>query len=295
MIDCCGSCVPEYIVIPDMNPFAQFAFGAKPSCSTSASNNTNVDSDSDNEVRQVVDDGSESKTGEKASPLQRKRTANDPQTSKTTKKTRNNNKCGTSNKSSPEIMAAYWIELKGLTSNYPFAVLLTGVLGAQTRDIVTVGVMKDLAASLGGDICPLNICSRSFDELEFAIKRLNYCHKKTRSMMDLAAIFRTEPVPSTMHGLKTIPGVGPVISEIILRIAFGAKFGENITPTTAKDDVKKKECDHEVLPSPIAEKSDVHSFDSSDEAATLNNCLTPVYAIEHEYKVNEGVIDLSST
>lgn len=204
-----------------MNPFAHFAFGS----TVKPPDNDAGEPSSGAELSTTVET-------ESLSPLQKKRTVERIQScstsianSTTKRKKKNASNCGTSNKSDPEIMATFWVELRSLTSNYPFAVLLTGVLGSQTRDVVTVGVMKHLAASLDNDICPLNICAKTFDELELLIKRLNYCHKKTRSMMDLAVLFRSEAVPSTLHGLKTVPGVGPVISEIVLRVAFGANYG----------------------------------------------------------------------
>lgn len=208
-----------------MNPFAHFALGSEllsggkvceqvsSTCSDAASKKSDANSpchslpvSSPSRKRTIHAENFESSTPDSRTTVPKK-------------------KKKTVNKSSPEIMKSFWKELKSLTSNYPFAVLLTGVLGAQTRDIVTVGVMRQLAVSLGGDICPLNICSKSFEELEINIKRLNYCHKKTKSMMNLASIFTKESVPSTMHGLKTIPGVGPVISELILQVAFEEKFG----------------------------------------------------------------------
>jgi endonuclease III len=216
-----------------MNPFAHFAFCSKSISGAPEGIVTNVSSTAINTQNDTVSEIVISSSSPPQS-VSRKRLVEEYQphmhhthsSSSITKKKRKV-KSGASNKSNPEIMSTYWIELRGLTSNYPFAVLLTGVLGAQTRDVVTVGVMKALASNLGGDINPLNICLRSFDELETAVKRLNYCHKKTRTMMDLAAMFRDEPVPSTMHGLKTVPGVGPVISEIILRVAFGANYASS--------------------------------------------------------------------
>ena len=208
-----------------MNPFANFAYVATP-----GGNSEQENSDSYDINAKVID--AVTSTECETSNLNRKRRTESPVKSCSNHKVKDNateqlKKKKKANKSSPEIMANFWIELKGLTTNYPFAVLLTGVLGAQTRDVVTVGVMKNLASFLGGDIHPLNIYSKSFDELESCIKRLNYCHKKTTSMLKLAEIFRKEPVPSTMHGLKTIPGVGPVISEIILRVAFGVNNSES--------------------------------------------------------------------
>jgi hypothetical protein len=41
--------------------------------------------------------------------------------------------------SDPMLMVNWWEELKLLTTNYPFAVMVTGILGSQCRDIVTIG------------------------------------------------------------------------------------------------------------------------------------------------------------
>ena len=236
-----------------MNPFAHFAFGSK-------SLSDNVVEKSENPttfVSKAISSPPSLKRGVELS-----KSSSSPINSTLPKK----KKKSTSNKSSPEIMATYWIELKNLTTNYPFAVLLTGVLGAQTRDVVTVGVMRQLASSLGGDICPLNICSQSFDALETTIKRLNYCHKKTRTMMDLAAIFRMEPVPSTLHGLKTIPGVGPVISEIILRIAFGVQGNSEFALNNEHDDGHQVE--------EVKEITELDTVDVEEDKEDMNNTDT---------------------
>lgn len=41
--------------------------------------------------------------------------------------------------SDPMLMVNWWEELKLLSTNYPFAVMVTGILGSQCRDIVTIG------------------------------------------------------------------------------------------------------------------------------------------------------------
>mmetsp|Transcript_24210 Transcript_24210/g.41114 ORF Transcript_24210/g.41114 Transcript_24210/m.41114 type:complete len:251 (+) Transcript_24210:76-828(+) len=246
-----------------MNPFAHFAYGSLPPSNNSGKDITDPI---------VVDETIDNTESALSPPRKRKSDESNPQSavSDIIKKKRST-KSNVSNKSSPEIMAAFWVELRSFTSNYPFAVLLTGVLGAQTRDIVTVGVMKQLAEFLGGDVCPLNISSHTFDELEPVIKRLNYCHKKTRSMMDLAALFRSDPVPSTLHGLKTVPGVGPVISEMILRVAYGAKVDG------PEDD---KQLDYR-------DRTEESANDTENDKKSSQEACVYIFKFSCQYEINE--------
>lgn len=46
--------------------------------------------------------------------------------------------------SDPSIMMKWWEDLKSLTTAYPFGVMVTGILGSQCRDIVTIGIFARL-------------------------------------------------------------------------------------------------------------------------------------------------------
>jgi endonuclease III len=108
--------------------------------------------------------------------------------------------------SSPHLMLNWWQDLHGLTSNYPFGVLITGVLGSQCRDIVTIAALRKLANLVDNDISPQNIGRLTVDTLESAIKTCNYCFKKANLILQLSILFQNKPVPSTSHGLLAIPG-----------------------------------------------------------------------------------------
>ena len=108
--------------------------------------------------------------------------------------------------SDPKLMIDWWEELKCLTSSYPFAVMITSVLGSQCRDIVTIGAMRNLAKLVNNDLSPQSISALPFVEIEEAIKTLNYCKKKAALLQNLALKFSQEPVPSTSAGLLKVHG-----------------------------------------------------------------------------------------
>jgi hypothetical protein len=110
------------------------------------------------------------------------------------------------NKSNEEIMRSWWIELRNLTNNYPFAVILTGVVGSQVRDIVTVSALRNIATITNNDITPESVHSLSDEQLQDAIKSVNYCNVKFKTIRKLSAILCFQSVPDDAKGLMELPG-----------------------------------------------------------------------------------------
>ncbi len=106
-----------------------------------------------------------------------------------------------------DLMKNWWTELKSLTTNYPFAVLITGVLGSQARDVVTVAALKRIAVLTNNDISPRAVSSLKFYVLEDAIKTVNYCNKKTHTILTLSNILISKEVPRTVESLCLLPGI----------------------------------------------------------------------------------------
>ena len=104
------------------------------------------------------------------------------------------------------FMQQWWKDLRELTTNFAFAVLVTGVLGAQARDIVTVAALKRLAADVEGDICPERLAKFDIDSLERIICTVNHCRKKSKVIIDLSRIILRRSMPTTHSGLCQLPG-----------------------------------------------------------------------------------------
>jgi endonuclease III len=106
------------------------------------------------------------------------------------------------------FMLEWWKELRGLAaSDYPFAVMITGVLGAQARDIVSVAALRRLAAHVDNDLSPQNLSRLDIDSLEDKIRTVNHCRKKSKTIIDLAKIILRKSMPSTRIGLCQLPGM----------------------------------------------------------------------------------------
>lgn len=104
------------------------------------------------------------------------------------------------------FMTQWWTDLRALTSNYPFAVMITGVIGAQARDVVSVAALRKLAAQVDNDIAPLKLSAFNVDSLEAIIRTVNHCRKKSKTIIDLSKIILRRAMPATRVGLCQLPG-----------------------------------------------------------------------------------------
>lgn len=125
-------------------------------------------------------------------------------------KRRKSSECDVRKSSKPklndDLMIKWWKDLKSLTSNYPFAVMVTGILGAQTRDSVNIITLRNLAKATNNDISPQTIMNMSIEEIAQVIKSLNYCHKKVSTLRSIAEMFLDCEVPNSISALLKIPG-----------------------------------------------------------------------------------------
>lgn len=112
-----------------------------------------------------------------------------------------------------EFMTRWWEDLRSLTSNYPFAVMITGVLGAQARDIVTVAALRRLAVRVDNDICPKKLSSFDVDSFEEIIRTVNHCRKKSKTIIDLSKIIERRTMPTTRIGLCQLPGNAECLAD----------------------------------------------------------------------------------
>jgi endonuclease-3 len=115
----------------------------------------------------------------------------------------------------------YWKVLESTQTNFPYAVLVAGVLGSQTRDIVTIATTKALIEYVGGQLSPQVISVLPHDELLSILKKCNYCNMKTKYLINLSKQLIEKPDSiSNLQGLLSLQGVGPKIAHLVLCVAY---------------------------------------------------------------------------
>jgi endonuclease-3 len=122
---------------------------------------------------------------------------------------------------SVDAFQEYWKVLESTQNNFPFSVLVAGVLGSQTRDIVSIATTKDLIDFIGGQLSPEHIIALPDEALLNIIKKCNYCNMKTKYLLTISKQLIEKPEKiKTLSGLLSLTGVGPKIAHLVLSVAY---------------------------------------------------------------------------
>jgi len=102
-----------------------------------------------------------------------------------------------------------------------FQTLIALMLSSQTKDQVTAAAMEKLKAHG----CTIDkIISTSNDDLEELIKPVGFYRRKSIYIKQTAKKLKQDydgDVPNTFDGLCSLPGVGPKMANLALKICFG--------------------------------------------------------------------------
>jgi A/G-specific adenine glycosylase len=122
-------------------------------------------------------------------------------------------------------LLAWWdknkIDYPWRTYKKPFHVLLAEILLRKTNAEKVQRLVSRVIAKIG---TPEAITARSLRSLETLLVPFGMQRKKARELKQLARVLKRHPagsVPSTLAGLKELPGVGDYIANAVLIVAFG--------------------------------------------------------------------------
>lgn len=106
--------------------------------------------------------------------------------------------------------------------------LISLMLSSQTKDTVNMATMEKLRAhGLSID----NILATSDEDLDALIHAVGFHNNKVRYIKKTSALLKDRhggAVPDTMDELLALPGVGPKMALILLRVAFGKTEGISV-------------------------------------------------------------------
>lgn len=110
-------------------------------------------------------------------------------------------------------------------ATFQYQTLVSLMLSSQTKDITTAETMRALRKhGLNVD----NILRTSDEDLNDLIKKVGFHNNKTRFIKEATRLLRDDhdsKVPDTMDALCALPGVGPKMALIVLRVAHGITAG----------------------------------------------------------------------
>ena len=112
-------------------------------------------------------------------------------------------------------------ELTNSAADMEYQTLISLMLSSQTKDTVNAATMLKLRAH---GLTVENILATTDANLFELIRAVGFNNNKVKYIKQTTAILQAEHggrVPDTMEGLLALPGVGPKMAIIILRVAFG--------------------------------------------------------------------------
>ena len=114
-------------------------------------------------------------------------------------------------------------ELTNSAADMEYQTLISLMLSSQTKDTVNAATMLKLRAH---GLTVENILATTDANLFELIRAVGFNNNKVKYIKQTTAILQGLAeyggrVPDTMEGLLALPGVGPKMANIILRVAFG--------------------------------------------------------------------------
>lgn len=109
-----------------------------------------------------------------------------------------------------------------------YQTLVSLMLSSQTKDTVNAATMEKLRAH---GLSVENILATSDETLDELIRAVGFHNNKVKYIKEASAIIQRDyggAIPTTMEGLMALPGVGPKMALIVMRVAFGKVEGISV-------------------------------------------------------------------
>ncbi|CAG2162185.1 unnamed protein product [Oppiella nova] len=116
-------------------------------------------------------------------------------------------------------------ESEGNPKDKRFQVLVSLMLSSQTRDEMTYKTMQSLREY---GLTVSHIIDTSEEDLSEMIRSVSFYRNKTKFIKQTALILRDQfdgDIPSTVEGLLSLPGVGPKMTHLAMKIAWDQLTG----------------------------------------------------------------------
>ncbi|KNC76473.1 hypothetical protein SARC_11025, partial [Sphaeroforma arctica JP610] len=109
--------------------------------------------------------------------------------------------------------------------------LVSLMLSSQTKDITNAATMKILRAYEPGGLTVQTVLDMTHGTLNGMINKVGFHNQKTIRIKQVAQMVHDEydgKIPDTFEGLVALPGVGPKMAIITLRVAFNNVMGISV-------------------------------------------------------------------
>ncbi|CAM9154758.1 unnamed protein product [Discosporangium mesarthrocarpum] len=123
---------------------------------------------------------------------------------------------------------------EGSPAQVRFQVLLSGILSARTRDAVTAQAMGQIReACAPWAVSPTRLLEVGGEEcLEDLLYPVGFAKTKAKHILTVCRMLadgeegrEAGDIPSTVKGLRSLPGVGPKVAHLVMDIAWGDCIG----------------------------------------------------------------------
>ena len=112
-----------------------------------------------------------------------------------------------------------------------YQALISLMLSSQTKDTINMATMKKLRAHQPGGLTVASVSAMTDDTLHEYIRQVGFHNNKVRFIKETTRLLleRHEgEVPRTMDALLELPGVGPKMAIILMRVAFDETVGISV-------------------------------------------------------------------
>jgi endonuclease III len=116
-------------------------------------------------------------------------------------------------------------------SERAYQALISLMLSSQTKDTINMATMKKLRAHQPGGLTVSSVSAMTDDTLHEYIRQVGFHNNKVRFIKETTRLLleRHEgEVPRTMDALLDLPGVGPKMAIILMRVAFDETVGISV-------------------------------------------------------------------
>ncbi len=130
-----------------------------------------------------------------------------------------------------DSMGSEAIASEASASERAYQTLVSLMLSSQTKDTVNMAAMKRLRAHEPGGLTVASVSAMADETLHEYIRQVGFHNNKVRFIKETTRLLIERhggAVPCSMDALLELPGVGPKMAIILLRVAFGETVGISV-------------------------------------------------------------------